>query len=89
VIPENMRDSILPGYLDAETQVSQEFGEAIITLYENELSIIRRREKMITTSEIAVTVTIWVLTGTGGFFGIRAALRKKRSKSEAVKSKLK
>jgi hypothetical protein len=44
---------------------------------------------MITASEIAVTVTIWVLTGTGGFFGIRAALRKKRSKSEAVKSKLK
>jgi hypothetical protein len=36
-----------------------------------------RRFVMITTSEQAVTVTIWVLTGVGGFFAIRAA-RKKR-----------
>jgi len=33
---------------------------------------------MMTTSEIAVTVTIWVLTATGSFFGIRAKLRRKR-----------
>lgn len=35
---------------------------------------------MITTSEIAVTVTIWLLTGTGMFFGARAALRRKKLK---------
>ena len=35
---------------------------------------------MITTSEIAVTATIWALTAAGGFFGIRAALRRKKSK---------
>jgi len=42
---------------------------------------------MITTSEIAVTATIWVLTAAGGFFGTRAALRKKRLKCEVTKSK--
>ncbi len=36
---------------------------------------------MITTSEIAVTVTIWVLTATGGFFVSRAAWRRRRQKS--------
>lgn len=40
---------------------------------------------MLTTSEIAVTATIWTLTASGGFFGIRAALRKKRSKRKNVK----
>lgn len=34
---------------------------------------------MVTTSEIAVTATIWVLTATGGFFGTRAALRRKKA----------
>lgn len=43
---------------------------------------------MVTTSEIAVTATIWVLTAAGGFFGTRAALRKKRLKCEITKSKL-
>jgi len=43
---------------------------------------------MITTSEIAVTATIWVLTTAGGFFGTLAALRKKRLKCEFTKSKL-
>ncbi|MDA8429691.1 MAG: hypothetical protein M0T70_10595 [Geobacteraceae bacterium] len=33
---------------------------------------------MLTTSEIAVTATIWVLTAAGGFFGTRAAWRKKK-----------
>jgi hypothetical protein len=33
---------------------------------------------MITTSEIAVTITIWVLTLAGVFFGGRAAWRRKR-----------
>ena len=37
---------------------------------------------MLTTSEIAVTATIWVLTAAGGFFGTRAALRKKKSKCD-------
>ena len=36
---------------------------------------------MLTTSEIAVTATIWTLTAIGGFFGTRGALRKKRLKS--------
>jgi len=40
---------------------------------------------MLTTSEIAVTATIWVLTTTGGFFGIRAALRRKKEKIRARK----
>jgi len=43
---------------------------------------------MITTSEIAVTATIWVLTAAGGFFGTHAAMRKKRLKCEVTKSKL-
>lgn len=40
---------------------------------------------MITTTELAVSITIWALTGTGSFFGIRAVLRKRkkcRSKEE-------
>lgn len=37
---------------------------------------------MLTTSEIAVTVTISVLTAAGGFFGVRAALRKNRLKDD-------
>lgn len=43
---------------------------------------------MITTSEIAVTATIWILTAAGGFFGSRAALRKKRLKCDISKSRL-
>jgi len=39
-------------------------------------------DTMITTSEIAVTVTIWVLTVCGAFFGIRAAWRRKRKRRE-------
>lgn len=41
---------------------------------------------MITTSEIAVTATIWVLTAAGGFFGTRAALRKKRLSVRSLKA---
>ena len=33
---------------------------------------------MITTSELIVTVTIWVLAAVGGFFAIRAAVRRKK-----------
>jgi hypothetical protein len=33
---------------------------------------------MITTSEIAVTITIWVLTLAGVFFGGRAFLRRRK-----------
>jgi hypothetical protein len=33
---------------------------------------------MFTSSEIVVTATIWVLTAAGGFFGIRAAVRRKK-----------
>jgi len=36
---------------------------------------------MITTSEIAVTITIWVLTAAGAFFGTRAAWRRRRRKN--------
>lgn len=35
---------------------------------------------MITTSESAVTVTIWVLTAAGTFFGTRAAWRRRVQK---------
>jgi hypothetical protein len=36
---------------------------------------------MITTSEIAVTITIWVLTAAGTFFGGRAAWRRRKKNS--------
>lgn len=32
---------------------------------------------MLTTSETAVTITIWVLTAAGAFFGSRAAWRRR------------
>jgi len=35
---------------------------------------------MITTSEIAVTITIWILTAAGTFFGSRAVWRRKKQK---------
>jgi len=35
---------------------------------------------MITTSETAVTITIWVLALAGAFFGGRAAWRRRRDK---------
>ena len=35
---------------------------------------------MLTTSETAVTVTIWVLTAAGTFFGSRAAWRRRVQK---------
>jgi len=41
---------------------------------------------MLTTSEIAVIITIWSLTVVGVFFGVRATVRKKRLKPEASKS---
>lgn len=42
---------------------------------------------MITTSEIAVTITIWVLTAAGIFFGGRAALRRRRHKREVLRNR--
>ncbi len=39
-----------------------------------------RSRIMITTSEIAVTITIWVLTAAGIFFGSRAAWRRRKKK---------
>jgi hypothetical protein len=41
---------------------------------------------MLTTSETAVTATIWVLTAAGGFFGTRAALRRKKLKRDGIKT---
>ena len=35
---------------------------------------------MTTVSEIAVTLTIWVLTAVGLFFGLRAAWRRRTNK---------
>lgn len=35
---------------------------------------------MLTTSETAVTVTIWALTAAGCFFGTRAAWRRRKQK---------
>ena len=37
---------------------------------------------MITTSELAVTITIWVLTLAGAFFGGRAVWRRRRKKRD-------
>jgi hypothetical protein len=37
---------------------------------------------MITTSEAAVTITIWVLTASGTFFGGRAAWRRRKQKKK-------
>jgi len=43
---------------------------------------------MVTTSEIAVTITIWVLTAAGAFFGTRAAWRRRRqSRAEREKTR--
>lgn len=39
---------------------------------------------MHTISEIAVTAAIWVLTAIGCFFGIRAAIRKRRARSNST-----
>ena len=36
---------------------------------------------MLTTSEAAVTITIWVLTASGTFFGGRAAWRRRRQRN--------
>ena len=41
---------------------------------------------MITTSEYAVTITIWVLTLAGIFFGGRAVLRRRGRKQSDEKS---
>ena len=43
-------------------------------------SISNREAAMITISETAVTVTIWVLTAAGTFFGGRAAWRRRKHK---------
>lgn len=41
---------------------------------------------MLTTTEIILLLTVWVLTGSGLFFGIRARLRRRgRSKQEATR----
>jgi hypothetical protein len=39
---------------------------------------------MITTSELAVTITIWVLTASGAFFSTRAYLRRKKAKRRST-----
>jgi len=41
---------------------------------------------MITTSEIAVTITIWVLTAAGTFFGSRAVWRRRKQKQAATRT---
>lgn len=38
---------------------------------------------MMTTSEIAVVAVTWGLTAVGGFFSVRAALRKRKLSREA------
>ena len=41
---------------------------------------------MITTSESAVTITIWVLTAAGTFFGTRAAWRRRKQRCAVKKT---
>lgn len=40
---------------------------------------------MLTISEIAVTITIWVLTAAGCFFGVRATLRRRKQRKTGDK----
>jgi len=43
--------------------------------------LVREEENaMVTTSEVAATAIIWVLAVFGGFFGIRAAWRRRRKR---------
>ncbi|ACD93953.1 hypothetical protein Glov_0222 [Trichlorobacter lovleyi SZ] len=42
---------------------------------------------MLTTSEIAATAAIWVLLAIGGFFCIRAAVRKITAKKQTIKNR--
>jgi hypothetical protein len=42
---------------------------------------------MMTTSERAITITIWVLTAAGSFFGGRAVWRRKREKRGGEKDR--
>ena len=44
---------------------------------------------MITTSEYAVTIIIWVLTLAGLFFGGRAAWRRRKERMKDVKARMK
>jgi hypothetical protein len=39
---------------------------------------LRKEPKMLTTSETILSITVWILTGCGLFFGGRAWLRKRR-----------
>ena len=41
---------------------------------------------MITTSESAVTITIWVLTAAGTFFGTRAVWRRRKQRCAVKKN---
>jgi len=41
---------------------------------------------MLTISEIAAIAVIWVLLSIGGFFGIRAVVRKKQLKKQITKN---
>lgn len=36
---------------------------------------------MLTTTEIAVTITIWFLTISGAYFGLRAVVRRRKSRA--------
>jgi hypothetical protein len=42
---------------------------------------------MITISERAVTIAIWLLTACGGFFGGRAVLRRRRKQRDGQEKK--
>jgi len=44
--------------------------------------------KMITTSELAVTITIWVLTAAGTFFGTRASWHRRKQRRAEKKPQL-
>ena len=46
----------------------------------DDISVSSGSRDMITTSEIAVTITIWTLTAAGAFFGTRAVWRRRQQK---------
>jgi hypothetical protein len=50
--------------------------------WEQHISISGRSREMITTSELAATITIWILTISGAFFGGRAAWRRRNLRRE-------
>ena len=62
-------------------------GNAKLEINTNQNILLKGSRSMLTTSESAVTITIWVLTAAGTFFGTRTAWRR-RVQKHAEKRKI-